>query len=252
MADSSYCLVLPHYNHLPQFTAFLPQLLTTNLPMIVVDDGSDAQTRESLRALLKGVDQCTLVEHQVNQGKGGALKSGLLTAKKLGFSHALQIDSDGQHDTYDIAKFIAYSREHPNHIVSGAPIFAADAPKARVHGRKITNFWVALETWSIGFRDSLCGFRIYPISELVGVMNRYQVGSRMDFDTEILVKSVWHGMQVHFIETKVIYHANPVSHFRYLQDNVGLIGLHIRLMLGMLVRAPLLAWRRMRGQTASV
>ena len=245
-----YCLLVPHYNHFDQLANFFPKLLETEIAIGLVDDGSDEPTKQRLRKLCVEHPQCELVEHTHNQGKGGAIKSGILAATKLGFTHALQIDADGQHDTADINKFIQYSQANPHRIVSGAPVFADDAPKARVYGRKVTNFWVALETWSLRFRDSLCGFRVYPLSEFNEVLDSTTLGSRMDFDTEVLVKSVWHGQQVHFIETHVIYHQNAVSHFKYLDDNLGLIWLHTRLMLGMLYRAPKLLWWRLKGQRA--
>jgi len=125
-----------------------------------------------------------------------------------------------------------------------APQFDDSAPKARVYGRKVTDFWVALETTSLAIKDSLCGFRIYPLTEFEHVFDKYHIGKRMDFDTDVLVKSVWEGIDIRFIETNVIYFENSVSHFHYLQDNLRLIWLHTRLMCGMLVRLPLRLWRK--------
>lgn len=250
--NQKYCLLVPHYNHFDQFSSFLPRLLETGIAIVVVDDGSDAFTKDRLRALIFEQAQFELIEHQRNQGKGGAIKTGMLAAIRSGFTHAVQIDADGQHDPSDVKKFIEYSVANPEQIVSGAPVFASDAPKIRLYGRKVTNFWVTLETWSLSFRDSLCGFRVYPLDPLQNVLNDSKLGSRMDFDTEVLVKSVWHGLQIHFIETQVIYHPNAVSHFKYLQDNLGLIWLHLRLMFGMLFRLPKLLWWRLNGRDASV
>ena len=251
MSAGNYCLVIPHFNHLAALQAFLPKLLTAGLPMVVVDDGSTTEQKIKLRALLNGIDRCHLTEHDQNQGKGAAMKTGTSFARDTGFSHVLQIDADGQHDVADIEKFIQYSKAHPTQIVSGAPTFEKSAPKARVYGRKITDFWVALETLSLGLRDSLCGFRVYPLQELQLVLQKYHVGDRMDFDTEILVKAVWQGVQVHFISTRVVYPKHSVSHFHYLKDNLSLISLHIRLMLGMLLRFPKLLYWRVKGHAAS-
>ena len=238
MSDFNLCLVVPHYNHLDAFKAFLPRLIELKLPCIVVDDGSAAPTKIELTALLDSVDGFQLLQHAENGGKGAAMVSGAQLARHQGFSHMLQIDADGQHNTDDVAEFVRYSKAHPTTIVSGAPVFDASAPKARLYGRKVTDFWVALETWSLAVKDSLCGFRVYPLQEFNDVLEQYNIGLRMDFDTEILVKSVWSGVQLYFIPTKVIYLQNSVSHFHYLRDNVRLIGLHIRLMLGMLMRSP--------------
>ena len=249
MNQIKVCLVVPHYNHIANLAAFLPKLMAVGLPCIVVDDGSDAVSNQQLHALLnerskRSTDQIDLIEHAHNQGKGAAVLSGINHARNTGYSHVIQIDADGQHDVQDIDLFIKYCRANPEHIVSGAPRFDSSAPKSRVYGRKVTNFWVAIETLSLGIKDSLCGFRAYPLKPLKHLTENYQLGTRMDFDTEILVKAVWARITIHFISTNVIYPNDSVSHFNYLRDNFVLIGLHVRLILGMLIRLPkLIIWR---------
>lgn len=251
MSKYKLCLVIPHFNHANNLEVFLPKLISTGLACCFVDDGSSELEKQKLRVMLQGLDACFLTEHQENQGKGAAMMTGAKYARSLGFSHILQIDADGQHDTSDIPAFIEYSKNNPQTIVSGAPMFEDSAPKARVYGRKVTDFWVALETFSLGVKDCLCGFRIYPLDQFEQVVAQYSLGKRMDFDTEVLVKSVWSGIKIHFIKTKVIYPENSVSHFHYLEDNLGLIWLHIRLMVGMLIRSPKLLYWRLRGRSAS-
>ena len=251
MSEYKICLLVPHYNHLSSLAAFLPKLISAKLPIIVVDDGSDADVKNKLTLMLEKIEGCLLVEHSENQGKGAAIMTGVANAQISGYSHVLQIDADGQHDESDIGSFISYSKKHPQQIVSGAPTFDENAPKARVYGRKVTDFWVALEALSLGVKDSLCGFRIYPIKEFQEVQYNYHLGARMTIDTEILVKSVWHGITLHFIPTKVVYLDNSVSHFHYIRDNIRLIWLHIILMLGMLVRLPKLLFWRLSGKKAS-
>jgi len=251
MSELKYCIVVPHYNHYQALKTFLPQLISIDLPCVIVDDGSLPEQLDDLTTLIAKTDNFELVLHAQNKGKGAAMMSGAVAARKLGFTHVLQIDADGQHNVADAQRFLEYSKQHPQEIVSGAPVFAADAPKARVYGRKVTDFWVALETLSLSFKDSLCGFRIYPLDQFEQVLEKYSLGHRMDFDTEVLVKSVWQGSQVHFIDTKVRYIENNVSHFNYLRDNISLIYLHVRLMLGMLIRLPKLVFWRLKGHGAS-
>lgn len=238
----SYCFVVPHFNHIAAFEEFIPklygQIKHLNLPCIVVDDGSESEIKQDLLRLLKKYPDIHLVEHDYNRGKGAAMWTGAHAARALGFTHMLQIDADGQHNIDDVPRFISDSQAHPKAIISGAPQFDESAPKARVYGRKVTDFWVALETWSFNIEDSLCGFRIYPLVEFEAVFDKYHIGKRMDFDTDVLVKSVWEGIKIRFIKTNVVYIENSVSHFHYMQDNVRLIWLHTRLMLGMAVRLP--------------
>jgi len=234
----SYCIVVPHYNHDQAFELFLPKLAGLGLPCVVVDDGSHAQSKARLQQLLQMYPHIQLVEHHRNRGKGAAMWTGAHAARALGHTHMLQIDADGQHDTADVSRFIELSRAHPAAIISGAPQFDESAPKARVYGRKVTDFWVALETGTLKIKDSLCGFRIYPLNEFEVIFDKYHIGKRMDFDTDVMVKSVWERVDVKFIDTAVVYLENSVSHFHYWEDNWRLIWLHTRLMTGMLVRLP--------------
>ena len=239
----SYCLVVPHYNHVRAFEAFLPRLAGLELPCLVVDDGSNSESLGQLKDLLQAYPRIELVEHVRNRGKGAAMMTAATMARSFGHTHMLQIDADGQHDVNDVPSFIEDSKANPAAIISGAPQFDDSAPKARVYGRKVTDFWVALETGSLQIKDSLCGYRIYPLEQFERVSDKYHIGRRMDFDTDILVKSVWEGVDVRFIDTQVIYHTNSVSHFHYWEDNWRLIWLHTRLMTGMVVRLP---WRLLR------
>lgn len=244
----SYCLLIPHYNHERQFIAFLPQLVATGLPLVVVDDGSSDQSREQLRAIFNDYPSVHFFALQRNRGKGGAVKAGFYFARSLGFTHAIQIDADGQHNVADIEEFLRRSQQQPAAIICGKPVFDASAPKARVYGRKITDFWVALETLSLRIKDGLCGFRVYPLAQMEDVLDHYFLGNRMDFDTEVLVKAVWLNIELVYINTKVIYPEQSVSHFNYLRDNLMLIRLHSRLMLGMVLRLPMLLWQRVRSK----
>ena len=97
-------------------------------------------------------------EHQHNQGKGGAVQTGLLTADKLGFTHAIQVDADGQHDLNDIKTLIKLGKTHPNSLISGRPVYDESVPKVRLYSRYITHFWVWIETLSFSVKDSMCGF----------------------------------------------------------------------------------------------
>lgn len=243
-----YCLLIPHYNHERQFLQFLPSLIATGLPCIVVDDGSSPESIQQVRDFVARHPGVHLFEMRINRGKGAAVKAGFIHARALGFSHAIQIDADGQHAIADIQRFIAASEAQPETIICGKPVFDASAPKARLYGRKVTDFWVALETLSLKIKDGLCGYRVYPLAQAEQIMDSHYLGSRMDFDTEILVKAVWCGIDLKFIETRVVYPEQSVSHFNYLRDNLLLIRLHSRLMVGMLLRFPAIIVRHFRGR----
>ena len=241
-----YCLLVPHYNHHRQFLEFLPRLESLGLDCIIVDDGSAAESVEALENYIQSKSHLHLFRHRRNRGKGAAVKTGLINARLLGFSHAVQIDADGQHNQQDVISFVELSQQHPASIICGKPVFDESVPKVRLHGRKITTFWVCLETLSNKIKDGLCGFRVYPLDVVEELFDRYYFGCRMDFDTEMLVKAVWYNIGLKFVDTRVIYPKASVSHFHYLRDNLILIKLHVRLMLGMLVRSPLLLLNHFR------
>ena len=242
-----YCFVIPHYNHHQAFIDFFPRLHKLGIPSVVVDDGSHPESSTRIEKMLSTYNDVYLLKHQVNRGKGAAFFTGSYYARTLGFTHLIQIDADGQHNLDDVEKLINLSYSHPDAIISGKPYFDKQAPKIRVYGRRITDFWVALESLSLQIKDGLCGFRVYPLSQIENILDKYHIGVRMDFDTEILVKAVWLGIPLHFTPTKVVYPENSLSHFHYLRDNFLLISLHIRLLVGMLMRSPILFWRKIKS-----
>ena len=206
----------------------------------IIDDGSNDDTQHQLEALSKDQDWITLHRCPMNFGKGAAVMTGFALAQEHGFTHCLQIDSDGQHDTHDIPKLLLLAQEHPEAMVCGQPIYDESAPKGRMIGRKITHFWVAVETWSLETPDSMCGFRVYPLSTIMPMIKKTQPGLRMDFDIDILVRFIWQGHKAIKVPTKVIYPENGSSNFDYIKDNVRISWMHTRLFFQMLWRAPTL------------
>ncbi|MCL4113745.1 UNVERIFIED_CONTAM: hypothetical protein GTU68_003945 [Idotea baltica] len=219
------------------------------LPIIIVDDGSELTTKQFLAPLAEN-SYVTLVTLEQNQGKGGAVKAGIKKAQELGFSHAIQIDADGQHDLDALPALIQASQAKPQRLISGQPIYDDSVPKARLYGRYATHIWVWIETLSLSIKDSMCGFRAYPIDKTQTVLNKYDVGSRMDFDIEILVRLYWEGCDIDFVETRVIYPENGISHFDALWDNVKISWMHTRLFFGMLPRVPKLIARHFKSDSA--
>ncbi|MEZ9154952.1 glycosyltransferase family 2 protein [Vibrio sp. F13] len=249
--ESSYkaCFLIPCFNHGATMPAVVSSLHHFELPIIIVDDGSELTTKQFLSPLAEN-SNVTLVTLEQNQGKGGAVKAGLKKAQQLGFSHAIQIDADGQHDLEALPTLIEASQAKPQRLISGQPIYDDSVPKARLYGRYATHIWVWIETLSLSIKDSMCGFRAYPINQTQTVLNKYDVGSRMDFDIEILVRLYWEGCDIDFVETRVIYPENGISHFDALWDNVKISWMHTRLFFGMLPRAPKLIARHFKSDSA--
>ena len=239
--------MIPVYNHERAVPAVAAALRAHGLPVVLVDDGSNEACRLALEALARDTG-AQLVRLPVNGGKGAAVIAGLRRARELGFTHALQVDADGQHNLADVPKFLELAHAEPAAVICGRPVFDASIPRTRFVFRYFTHVLVWLQTLSFTqVRDSMCGFRLYPVDTVLEVVDRDGVGTRMDFDVELLVKLVWRGRVLRWIDTRVSYPADGISHFRMLWDNLRLAGMHVRLVFGMLWRAPLLVWRRLRS-----
>lgn len=242
VADYQACFLIPCYNHGSTVAEVASSLSAFELPILLVDDGSNQQTKQALSNVAQQT-HVHLITLEQNQGKGGAVMAGIRQAQQLGFSHVIQIDADGQHDLQALPKLLAASKQHPNHLISGQPIYDDSVPKARLYGRYATHIWVWIETLSFTIKDSMCGFRAYPVDLTVEVLNNHKIGTSMDFDIEILVRMYWHGVDIDFVETRVIYPEGGVSHFDALWDNVKISWMHSKLFFGMLPRIPQLLKR---------
>ncbi|MBL1416407.1 MAG: glycosyltransferase family 2 protein [Moritella sp.] len=243
----SYCIVIPNYNHTVVIDKLLGSLAEFQLPVIMINDGSDADSSAFMQALAERYSYVTLVSHPYNQGKGAAVQTGLKQADSMGFTHAIQVDADGQHDITDINQLVALSQAQPNQLISGRPIYNESVPKHRYYARYLTHVWVWIETLSFDIKDTMCGFRVYPLAETLGLLAKHgTLGHYMAFDTEIMVRLYWDGVETTFLPTKVNYPENGVSHFRLWEDNLAISWMHTRLVFGMLKRLPQLLLRKFR------
>lgn len=240
----SPCVLIPCYNHGAMMPRVLARLQPFGLPCIVVDDGSDSSTRQQLERLAAETANLTLIRLPHNAGKGAAVIRGLQAAAQAGFSHAVQVDADGQHAIEDIPQLLALAQAHPEALISGQPIYDDSIPRSRLYGRWITHVWVWIETLSLQLKDSMCGFRVYPVTPTLQLAQRVSLGQRMDFDTEVMVRLYWQGNTSYFVPTRVTYPPDGLSHFDAIKDNCRISLMHTRLFLGMLPRIPSLLFRR--------
>jgi glycosyltransferase involved in cell wall biosynthesis len=238
--------VIPVYNHEDAVPAVVEALLAGGLPCVLVDDASSPACAVVLEQLASR-EQVFLIRLALNQGKGGAVMAGLREASRLGFSHALQVDADGQHDLRDVDNFIASSRVHPEALICGYPQYDSSVPKGRLYARYLTHVWVWINSLSLQIPDSMCGFRVYPLPPVLALIDSVKLGKRMDFDPEVLVRLAWRNQPMRWLPTKVHYPTDGLSHFRLLHDNALISSMHTRLFFGMLLRAPQILWRRWRA-----
>ena len=242
-------VIIPVYNHHRKIAAMLATINHSHLPCLLLDDGSDHETQLALELAVNHSNanlqrpQNILRRFPRNRGKGAVVCDGIRFAKQHGYTHVLQVDADGQHNLGDLPPFISMSQAHPQDIISGARAYDS-MPAKRRYGRMVTDVWVHINTLSRDIQDSMCGYRLYPVASTFTLVETNTIGRRMDFDTDILVRSYWAGRQVHHIPTSVQYEPDNVSHFDLLADNLRISRMHAILFFGMLWHLPRLLSRK--------
>ncbi len=232
-------VVIPSYNTGPKLIETVREARRFWEPVWVVVDGSRDGSEVRLRVEAESDPGVRVFWLERNQGKGAAILHGLREAAKLGFTHALTMDADGQHPASSIPEFLAAAAASPDAMVLGLPIFDRSAPAVRVGGRKISNGLARVETLGGNVGDVLFGFRVYPIRPLLEVMESCRTMRRFDFDPEAAVRLFWKGVAPIHLPAQVRYFSRQeggVSQFRYLRDNLLLGRMHLRLLAGALLR----------------
>lgn len=246
--STTHLVLIPSYNPGPGVLQTVRQARAQWTPVWVVVDGSTDGSDRSLLAMAAADPGLHVIVLPENRGKGAAVLEGIEQAARQGFTHALTMDSDGQHPADLIPAFMAASQAAPEAMVLGKPVFGPEAPALRVNGRKVSNGWANLETLWMGVGDSLYGFRVYPMVPLARIMRGNRFMRRFDFDPEAVVRLCWAGVRPINMDAPVRYlsaEEGGVSHFKYLRDNTLLTWMHTRLFIGFVLRLPLLIWRRL-------
>lgn len=239
--------VIPHYRHPTTIAQVVQAIQTMEVDCLVVDDGSADESMDVLAELAckTGVQ---ILYRTENGGKGAAVKEGIHYAVKHGYTHVLQVDADAQHQLQDAKRLLDAARHNPSAVICAEPVYGEDAPKSRLYGRKITNFWLVINTLSFDIHDGMCGFRVYPLSKILAALTQYPMGNRMDFDIDILMGL--HRLQCPFvwIKTPVFYSHDGVSHFHAFKDNLLISKMHSKWFFNMLVNLPRLLHRKCKRQ----
>ncbi len=236
------CIIIPCYNHGKELAAYLPRVTQSRYPVIVVDDGSAEAEAQLIHEVCEAT-QAVLVTMPENKGKWNAVLTGMQYALNSGYTHALQCDADGQHHESHIASFIELAEKEPHALICGQPCYGEDVPAARLYGRRITNFFVYLETAGACRIDAMCGFRLYPLERTLNIIRRQGISFGMAGDIEILVRCFWDGMPVLGQEVKVCYPEGGRSNFRMLRDNLVISWAHTKLCTAALLHP----WRLVKA-----
>ncbi len=240
------CILIPTYDN-PVTIRGVVEHARRYLPdILVIDDGSHAEARAACEALARE-GLCVVHHHPENRGKGAAVKTGFQLARERGFTHAVQVDADGQHALERIPDFLALAAREPDTLILGRPSYDRTLHRGRYLARQVTRFWNYLEVLGPTIGDSMCGFRVYPIEAALAARTR---GDRMDFDVEIPVRMVWNGVKVRNEPVPVRYllpEQGGVSHYQTFWDTARISWTHTKLVLEGLWRLSTWPLRRLLG-----
>ena len=247
--STTHLVLIPSYNSGTKLEPTVRDALAAWAPVWVVVDGSTDGSDLILDSLAgEFPDRFRLIRLTTNMGKGNAILSGLRHVLAEGFTHVLTMDADGQHDSSSIASFMQTSAQNPTALILGLPQFDETAPTERMFGHHIANFFARLETLGGNIGDCLFGFRVYPAAALLSVLESTRYARRYDFDPEVAIRLVWRGHPAHNLPTPCRYFKaseGGISHFNYLRDNILLIWMYARLLIGFFLRLPLLILHRL-------
>jgi predicted LPLAT superfamily acyltransferase len=238
MKGYKICALIPTYNHYQNLEKMIQILKSAGLAVFIVDDGNQEEAQEALQSLSQKDPSLSLLRLPVNKGKGAAVQVGLRLLRDKGYTHAFQVDADGQHSLEKMDHFLELSRRNPHALVSGQPLYDNSIPLSRRIGRWFTHVWIWVETLSLRITDSMCGFRIYPIPATLSIIETVPIGLRMDFDVEIMVRLHWQGTPVIMNPVQVSYPEGNLSNFDVFWDNWRITKMHTRLVISMLCHLP--------------
>ena len=218
----NWCVVIPTYNNDKTLEKVIQDVLQITGNIIVVNDGSTDNTAN----ILQRFPNIKTVSYSPNRGKGFALRKGFEKALQEGFSHAVTMDSDGQHYASDIENFIRKAGEDPEALIVGARTLPQDKLRqGSGFANRFSNFWFTFIA-GVSLPDTQSGFRLYPLQS-VGNMQFFT--GKYEFELEVLIRSAWKDIPLTHIPVKVFYpeRKDRVSHFRPAKDFVRISLLNI-------------------------
>jgi glycosyltransferase involved in cell wall biosynthesis len=209
-----WCVLIPCLNEAGAIRDVVRSVLALDVPVIVVDDGSDDGTPDIVGSL-----PVTLLRHPRRRGKGEALRSGFREALRQGYEAVLTMDGDGQHRASDVPRIAAAARRQPGRLVIGARLRDREQqPRARRFANRFADWGIS---WACAqpVADTQSGQRWYPRAAL-DLADLPAQG--FVFEAALLIAASRElGMDVVSVPIASRYHGNfRLSHFRPVRDVV--------------------------------
>ena len=208
--DLKICVIIPAYNEEETIGSVVLRAKKYAGEIIVVDDGSADKTAEV--AELAGAK---VIKHELNKGKGTALKAGFKKAREFDPSIVVCLDSDGQHNPDEIPNLIASIINKKADIVIGSRFLegTVNLPVYRRFGQKILDFITNLASRS-NVSDSQSGFRAFSRNAMDKLKFREK---GFDIESGILLEAKENNLKITEVPITVRYDIgkpsqHPLSH----------------------------------------
>ena len=211
-------IIIPTYNPPDTFSSLLKSIRKiTSKPIIIIDDGSTPKINMDYSGVL-------VLRNRHNQGKGYTLIKGFQYAENEGFTHAITIDADYQHDPELINSFFEFD-ENIN-LVLGTRNFTEDMPIHRRISNKLTSYIISLLCGKTVL-DSQCGYRRYKLKDVCSE-SFHEKG--FQFESEVLIKLLRNNCIHANLEIPTIY-SRENSSINYFIDTFKFIRLIFRILI---------------------
>ena len=212
-------IVIPAYQPDEKLTGVVDALIEkTNFPIVIVDDGS----RDDCQPLFADLDrreQVTVLHHEVNRGKGAAMK----TAFQYIYDHCpdaegvITVDADGQHLPDDVLRVAEAFRSHQDALVTGSRRFTGNVPFKSRAGNAITRFVFAIST-GVKVYDTQTGLRAFSRDNIPRMLALK--GDRYEYEISQLLYCCREMIPIVEVPIETVYiEDNASSHFRALRDS---------------------------------
>lgn len=211
-ANRDIVVLIPAYNPDGALASLVGELKKDFGRVVVVDDGSVSGGEFFGEAARLGAE---ILRHEVNLGKGAALKTGFA---HIGENAVVTADADGQHTPGDIRKIARALSEGHKGLVLGQRSFDGDVPLRSRFGNFWTRWFFFLMT-GVFVRDTQTGLRGIPAS----LVKRVAAipGSRYEYEMAMLADAKNHEEKPFAVPIKTVYIAeNKSSHFNPVADTL--------------------------------
>ncbi|MBP5288918.1 MAG: bifunctional glycosyltransferase family 2/GtrA family protein [Clostridia bacterium] len=199
--------------------------------VLVVNDGSGPD----FDPVFREVESlgCTLLVHEVNRGKGAALKTAFrYLSEKNRETVICTADADGQHLPKDIAACLAEAEAHPGTLVIGGRGFTGNVPLRSRLGNAFSRHTFHLFTGA-KVHDTQTGLRAFSPDLLPLVAN--VAGDRYEYEMQMLCDAAKAKIPVREIPIETVYlEDNASSHFNALRDAMRVYGILLKNGTGVL------------------